>query len=243
MCVGRLLPITWPSFLEPPDPLAPEVLQNTLHPVHRRGTYPNIVIFSGIDECQHILGRVLFFLVDDFPTDHPLRRRLANNHFLPRKRLNAHAQRQRMGEWAWQPGPRSVVCSGHAVTISSLLSCRAVPVRAFLPSKTSRQPTQVASGSAFRLLSVPGNSVRIGSRCAEQWWFIRLCKPVHCCLEDGHGPGEKKPNVGGSIHLLSLRRTRSKGQKLMGTVCWHLRDHLETRTSWRKERLNARSRM
>ena len=29
MCVGRLLLITWPSFLEPADPLAPEVYNNT----------------------------------------------------------------------------------------------------------------------------------------------------------------------------------------------------------------------
>ena len=29
MCVGRLLLITWPSFLEPADPLAPEVIKKS----------------------------------------------------------------------------------------------------------------------------------------------------------------------------------------------------------------------
>ena len=84
----------------------------------RRGACLNLVVFPVVDDCQHALGRVLFFLLDTFPADHLLQRRSANVHFLPQGRLNVHAQSQRVGEQARQPGPGSVFCSGDAETIS-----------------------------------------------------------------------------------------------------------------------------
>ena len=55
MCVGRLLLITWPSFLEPADPLAPEVLkQDVEHEavlVHR----PPQPVSDAIDARTHLV--------------------------------------------------------------------------------------------------------------------------------------------------------------------------------------------